>query len=120
MQPEIRDQALLLDMLDSARAVVLMVSGITSTHYSEDRRTRRAVEREVEIIGEAAGKVSKSFREAHPEIPWRKIIGQRHILAHEYGEIEDEIIWRVATVHIPELIALLEPVVPEMGSDDSI
>ena len=112
MPREIEDQALLLDMLDSARAVREMVTGMDFRSYSADRRTRRAVEREVEIIGEAARKVSDAFRDAHPQIPWRKIMGQRHKLAHEYGEIEDEILWRVATVHIPELIAMLEPLVP--------
>jgi uncharacterized protein with HEPN domain len=116
MPREIEDQALLLDTLDSARAVREMVAGMDLQTYAGDRRTRRAVEREVEMIGEAARKVSESFRLAHPQIPWRKIMGQRHRLAHEYGEIEDEILWRVATVHIPELIILLDPLVsPEAG-----
>lgn len=64
---------------------------------------RSAVERQIEIIGEAARRVSDDFRVAHPEIAWRPIIAQRHILAHEYGEIEDDLIWRVATIHVPEL-----------------
>jgi len=112
------DDALLLDMMDSARAIVGMVSGMAYSDYAGDRRTRRAIEREVEIIGEAARKVSKGLQDAHPEIPWRKIVGQRHKLAHEYGEIEDEIIWRVATVHIPELIDLLEPLIPSIPPEE--
>ena len=74
---------------------------------------RSAVERQIEIIGEAARRVSKDFQEAHPEIPWRPIQAQRHVLAHEYGEIKHDRIWRVADVHIPELILLLAPLVPE-------
>jgi uncharacterized protein with HEPN domain len=70
------------------------------------------VERRVEIIGEAARRVSCAFRDAHPEIPWRSVIGQRHALAHDYGEIDDQRVWRVATIHIPDLIPLLEPLVP--------
>jgi uncharacterized protein with HEPN domain len=112
MPPETADLALLLDMLDSARAVREMVAGMHFQAYASDRRTRRAVEREVEIIGEAARKVSEPFRNAHSDVPWRKIMGQRHRLAHEYGEIEDEILWRVATMHVPELIAMLEPLIP--------
>ena len=111
MRPELHDQALLLDMLDSAKAVVEMASGLTEAGYAADRRTRRAVEREIEIIGEAARKVSQAFQDAHPQVPWRKIMAQRHKLAHEYAEIQDEIVWRVATVHIPELIAQLEPLI---------
>lgn len=109
-----QDPALVLDMMDSARAIVEMVSGMAYTDYAGDRRTRRAIEREVEIIGEAARKVSQAFQNAHPEVPWRKIVAQRHKLAHEYGEIEDEILWRVATVHIPELIDLLAPLLPSV------
>ncbi len=92
-----------------------MVSGMNFEMYAADRRTRRAVEREIEIIGEAARKVTLPFQEAHPEIPWRKIIAQRHILAHEYGEVQDELLWKVATVHIPELLALLQPLLPPVS-----
>jgi uncharacterized protein with HEPN domain len=112
MQPEVADSGFLWDMLESAENVVLMTRDLRYDQYSTDRKTRRAVEREVEIIGEAARKVSASFRDAHTDIPWRKIIGQRHKLAHEYAEIQDEVIWRVATIHIPELIERLRPLVP--------
>ena len=117
MQPEERDAALLLDMLDSARAVVQVVEGLTLESYLTDRLRRRSVEREVEIIGEAARKVSREFQEAHQGIPWRKIMGQRHKLAHDYAEIEDEVLWRVATVHVPELILQLEPLIPPLPSE---
>jgi len=73
---------------------------------------RAAIERHIEIIGEAAGRVSPSFRDAHPEIPWRRIIAPRNVLAHEYGEVKHELMWRVATVHVQELIAKLEPLTP--------
>lgn len=109
MPHELEDASYLWDMLEAARSVVDMVAGMTFVQYQQDRKTRRAVEREVEIIGEAARKVSTLFQQLHPEIPWRKIIAQRHKLAHEYGEIQEEILWRVATVHVPELIGLLTP-----------
>ncbi len=73
---------------------------------------RDAVERRVEIMGEAARGVSKSLQEAHPEIPWRKIMGTRHILAHEYGEVDQNIMWRIATQHIPEALDHLRKLVP--------
>ncbi len=86
---------------------------MTFHQYQQDRRTRRAVEREVEIIGEAANKVSSQFQQDHPDIPWRKIIAQRHKLAHEYGEIQDEILWRVVTIHVPVLLKQLEILTPQ-------
>jgi len=71
-----------------------------------------AVERKLEIIGEAARGVSDDFRRDHPEVPWRGIIGQRHFLAHEYGEVRQEKLWRVATTRISELIEQLEKLIP--------
>jgi len=73
---------------------------------------RYAVERQILVIGEAAKNVSSTFKDAHPQIPWSAIIAQRNILAHEYGEILVERIWRVVTVFIPELIKQLNLLVP--------
>jgi len=112
MLPDARDGGYLLDMLHHARGVDRAVQDRTLDEYTAEEDLRLAVERRIEIIGEAAGCVSREFKKAYPEIPWRKIVAQRNVLAHEYGEIQDDIMWRVATVSIPELIALLEPLVP--------
>lgn len=111
MQPEQRDAGYLWDMLDAARTVEQMSSNQDFTQYSNDRRTQLAVERSLEIIGEAASRVSTSFRNAHPEIPWRQIIGQRNVLIHEYGEIKQERIWKTVRENVPQLIELLKPFV---------
>lgn len=111
MRPDERDAAYLWDMLDAAQTVEELSSGIDFPRYEQDRRTQLAIERSLEIIGEAAGKVSTSFRNAHPEIPWRQIIGQRNVLIHEYGEIKQERLWKVVEENIPQLIELLKPLV---------
>lgn len=59
-----------------------------------------------------AARAVETFQAAHADIPWRPIQAQRHVLAHDYGEIKHERVWRVATAHIPELIRQLEPLVP--------
>ena len=117
MLPDTRDAGYLFDMLRNARGVVRAVQRRTLDHYRRDEDLRLLVERRVEIIGEAARRVSQEFRNDHPEIPWPKIIAQRNVLAHEYGEIEDEIMWHLATVSIPELIRSLEPLVPPPPQD---
>lgn len=117
MLPDERDAGFLLDMLRHAQGVARAVEGRTFGDYAADEDLRLAVERRIEIIGEAASRVSDAFREGHPEVPWRKIIAQRNVLAHEYGEIEDEIMWGVAMVSIPELVRLLEPLVPAAASE---
>ncbi len=111
MQPEQRDAAYLWDMLDAAQMVEQLSEGLNFAQYSNDRRTQLAVERSLEIIGEAARKVSTSFRNAHPEIPWRQVIGQRNVLIHEYGEIKQERVWKVVRENIPILIEQLKPFV---------
>lgn len=100
------------DMLEAAREVVEFVSGKTWTDYQSSKQLRRSVERSVEIIGEAARHGSRPCQEAHPEIPWAKIIPQRHRLAHEYDRIDDGIIWSVATRHVPVLVEQLVAILP--------
>lgn len=94
-------------MLTAAKAVVVFTKGRTLREYKKDLLLRSAVERQIEIIGEAARHLTKSRRDAHKQINWKGIMGQRNVLAHEYGEISDERVWRVATVHVPTLIEQL-------------
>jgi uncharacterized protein with HEPN domain len=112
MRREQDDTSLLWDMLDAAQKTQQFVAGKTFHDYSQDEVLQSAVERKLEIIGEAARNVSEAFQEAHPVIPWRGIISQWHFLAQEYGEVHQEKLWRVATVRIPELIALLGRLLP--------
>jgi uncharacterized protein with HEPN domain len=114
MPPNDGDAAYLWDTLQAAREVSAFVAGRLWRDFESDMMLRRAIEREIEIIGEAARKVSPEFREAHPEIPWASIIAQRNVLAHEYGEIKLDRIWMVATVRVPQLVGLLEPLIPPL------
>ena len=82
--------------------------------FLEDRILMRALERSIELIGEAARRVSFLYRDDHPEIPWRKIIGQRNILAHEYGQIDHELLYKTAIDDVPELIVLLANLLPPL------
>lgn len=113
LEPRKARAAWLWDMLQAAREAHLFTQGKTFDDYLRDPMLRRAVERVVEIIGEAAGKVDEAFCETNPQIPWRAIRSQRHRLAHEYDLIDDGKVWRVATIHVPELIRTLTPLVPE-------
>ncbi|MCH7493271.1 DUF86 domain-containing protein [bacterium] len=99
----------LWDMADSARAISGFVAGKSLAEYEADRMLRGAVERELEKMGEAARKIPSAFRETHSLIPWGKIVGLRNILAHAYGEIKDERVWKVAKTDVTALLALLEP-----------
>lgn len=114
MQPEERDPAYLWDMLEAAREVQRFIAAVRLEEYMQEPLRQRAIERTLEILGEAACNVSETFKTAHPDIPWRSIIAQRHVLAHEYGRIDHARIWSVATVHIPNLIIQLTPLIPPL------
>ncbi|MDO8587273.1 MAG: DUF86 domain-containing protein [Armatimonadota bacterium] len=118
MRPEDRDAAYLWDMLDAARTITDFVGETTLAGYLRDRKLQLAVEREVEIIGEAARRLSDAFRESHPEVPWSRIIAQRNVLAHEYGEIRQDRMYLLATVRIPELKRALESLLPPLPGGD--
>ncbi|MGB9004571.1 MAG: HepT-like ribonuclease domain-containing protein [Candidatus Aminicenantales bacterium] len=112
MPSDLKDAAPLWDMLDAARAILDFIQEKNAEDYFRDRMLRGAVERHLEIIGEAARRVSEPFQARHPEISWRRIIGLRNILAHEYGEIKHERIWDLVVQEIPELVRLLKVLVP--------
>jgi uncharacterized protein with HEPN domain len=119
MLPSERDAAYLWDMLEASRTVREFLRDIRFDQYIQDRKLQMAVERGIEIVGEAARHVSDEYRQAHSEIPWRRIIAQRHVLAHEYGEIKQELLWKMAIIRIPELIALLEPLIPPVSPESA-
>lgn len=112
MPPEDRNLAFVWDMLQAAREVSDMNRGVSKDVFLVDTMLCRATERSLEIIGEAARRVSSEFMQAAPEIPWRRIIGQRNILAHEYGNIDYELLAETVNRDIPELIARLEALLP--------
>ncbi len=117
--PDKDDSAYLLDMWRASHAVLGFVAGKQFEYYEQDLLLRSGVERQIEIVGEAARQISADFRKAHTEIPWRPIMAQRHVLAHEYGEIAHDRIWRVATVHLPGLIEQLRPLIVQSQQVDS-
>lgn len=112
------DISYLWDMLKYPHRVRILASRTEFDAYLSDWALQMAMERAMEVIGEAARRVSLEFREAHEEIPWPRIIGQRNILAHEYGEVRSERIWESATVHVPELIQRLEALLPDAAGRD--
>jgi uncharacterized protein with HEPN domain len=117
MRPERDDAAYLLDILAAAEAVSRFLQSKTREDFKRDEVLRSAIERKIEIIGEAARRVSQKFQEKHPQIPWQKIIATRHVLAHEYDEINEDIVWRIATVYVIELGNLVRPLIPPIPPD---
>jgi uncharacterized protein with HEPN domain len=116
MRPEERDLANLWDLIEAARAIVDFAGSLTLEEFLAPGRdkeiARLAVERKLEILGEAARRVSPRFRDEHSEIPWKEMVGLRNVISHEYDRVNYTEIYRIVRERIPELIRRLEPLVP--------
>jgi uncharacterized protein with HEPN domain len=110
MTPLERDAAHLWDMLDAARQAAQFAADLGLDQLLGDARTRLAIERALEIIGEAARRVSAETVAQHAEIPWKGIISFRNVLAHEYGAIDYRRLYTVVREGVPTLIVALETI----------
>ena len=113
MRPDSEPEAYLWDMRETAREVLAFVEGVNFDDFLENRMLQLAVERDLEIIGEAATHVPQDYRVTHDGIPWRSIIAERNILIHAYPDIRLEEVWNVVHSSVPLLLASLEEILPE-------
>ncbi len=114
MRPD--DEALLADILIAARRVQSFMLGRSRASLAEDYQLQFAVQKGIEIIGEAAGRLTDATKARSQSVPWRDIVGMRHRLVHDYGRVNFDVLWEVVESDIPLLIAAIEPLLPP--SDD--
>lgn len=107
------DSIYLGHMLDMTRRAVRAIESKTRAQYDEDDILRLGLTHLVQVIGEAARKVSDEFRNQHPEIPWRKIVGMRHRIVHDYMRVDEDILWQVVTNDLRALLPQLEAILPD-------
>lgn len=112
MASEDQDAAYLWDMLEAAKEAITIIGNMDVQAFKQDKIRCRAVERTLEIIGEVARRISSEYQNKHPEIPWRDMIGQRNILAHEYGQIDHGLLYKTIREDIPKLISVLSRLLP--------
>jgi len=99
-----RDYRLFLDdILEAVAKIRDYTTGLDYAAFAQDSKTQDAVVRNLEIIGEAAGRLPEPVRSAAPEIEWRKIVGLRNILAHEYFGVSLPVVWDVVQNKIDPL-----------------
>ena len=97
------DDLLVLDMMESIETIFSYTQGVTEEAFLANREKSDAVIRNIEVIGEAAGMLSDTFQEKHPEIPWHQMVGMRNRLIHGYFGVSLKIIWQVVVVDLPLL-----------------
>lgn len=92
-------------ILESIAKIKRYLDGISFEEFAKDEMRIGATIREMEIIGEAASKVDRGFCESHPEIAWKKMIGMRNFLVHQYFGVSEKIVWNTYRADLTPLEA---------------
>ena len=104
------DTIRLRHMLDAAQEALRGTEGRSRAALDENRVWPLGVVKCVEIIGEAAARVSDAMQHKYPQIPWAQIVGMRNRLVHAYFEIDLDQVWQAVTEDLPPLVAALEAI----------
>lgn len=119
MREPLKDPIRLQHILDAINRVEEFIEGYTEETLNADIRTKHATAYNIQIIGEAAYKLTNEFKQSHPETPWRLIEKMRHILVHDYYQVNMQIMWMVITDDIPSLKADIERYLQESPKDNT-
>lgn len=106
------DQIRVRHMLDASKKILTFTAGISRQTLEQDEMRQLALVRLIEIVGEAASRISPELQRAHPEIPWAAIIGMRNRLIHAYFSVDLDRVWETINISIPPLVAQLEAILP--------
>lgn len=112
------DLVRLRHMLDHAGEARSMAEGRTRAELGDDRMFQLALTRLVEIVGEAANRVSEEGRSALPAVPWPMITGMRHRIVHGYDFVDYEILWKTTTEDLPPLIDALDEAISRLEREE--
>ena len=97
-------------MLDAIKDIETVTLNMTYDDYVANLGSRWGLVKLIEIIGEAASKVSKETQQKHGEIPWKEIIGTRHVLVHDYNTVDFNLLWEIIQREIPKIKNLIQTI----------
>jgi uncharacterized protein with HEPN domain len=104
------DRVRLQHMLEYAREAVVMIEGKKRADLSRERMLELSLVRLIEVVGEAAARVTHEGRERYPSIPWPQVVGMRNRLIHGYDQVDLQVLWDTIEDDLPPLIAELEKI----------
>jgi len=102
------------DMLVAIDKMARYTEGLDAATFSADEFTVDAVLRNLEVLGEAARNVPPEVRDAHPEIPWRRVVGLRNVVAHVYFGVDLENVWKIVSENVPAIRPAVEGLLGEL------
>lgn len=105
------DLQFLQDILESINASLEFVAGCDLETFTSDRKTKSATIRELEIVGEAASRISAVIKETYPAVPWRLMQDFRNVLSHEYFGVNEEVVLDIVQQKLPNLKVQIEEIV---------
>ncbi len=117
--PQDKDRIRLQHMLDHATEAMQMTCGRARADLDTQRQLNLSLVRLLEIVGEAATRVSEPTRRFHPEIAWQEIAGLRNRLVHGYDEVDFDILWDIIQLDLPPLIATLTSILGQKESEQT-
>jgi uncharacterized protein with HEPN domain len=106
-----RDPESLIDIVTAIQRILRYTDGVSRTDLEANDEKLSAILYQISIIGEATKRLSPTFRDAHPEIPWREIAGMRNVIVHEYDQLDLDVIWDVVQNKLSELLRLITPLI---------
>jgi uncharacterized protein with HEPN domain len=109
-------ELLIEDIWESIEKIERYTEGMTQDIFQSDEKTTDAVVRNLEIIGEAAGRLPKEFTDRHSKIEWVKIKGLRNRIVHEYFGVDTQIIWQILEKDLPAFKASLKSIRDQLNS----
>lgn len=102
------DQVYIGHMIDTANKAIGFVAGLSREDFDNNEQLRLAITHLLQIIGEAARRVSLDFRNTHPEIPWKAIVGMRSKVVHDYLNVDEDVVWDTVKNDLRPLVLELE------------
>lgn len=108
MREKARDRGRLENIIEYSNNVTMLIAGYSLETFIADKRTYYAVMKNVEIVGEAAYMLTKDFKDAHPNTPWKVVQGMRHYLVHDYANVVAATLFETAVNDIPVLHSQVE------------
>jgi uncharacterized protein with HEPN domain len=115
-----RDNESLIDIERAVRRILRYTDNVSRTELEMNDEKVSAILYQIAVIGEATKRLSQEFRQQHPEIPWRDIAGMQDVLIHKYDQVDFDVIWDVLQNKLPELLTLLEPLLPSNLAPDDV